>query len=506
MTAVRGILSLAICLIANCAPAMNVEVHGNRVFASGPVVDDLRLFEEAFAKPGIDTVVFVNSPGGDLWTGLRVGRLIADKGLKTVAAGSCISSCSIMFMGGRERRFSDAFRPNLTYVGIHGAHRTDTREVDASLQPQIFSFYKTMMGERFNATVMNQALYKMDDRSSLLRVFDPERSADKVPYHCRSSLSARSDCTDFKGENALSLGVITHRDLVKVNLPPAFQETPKVLGRELEVAIPSMSEMLAGIGQQKCRADSCKATLAKWTAAQEHKAIAARMEGAGIGLTWSRDTLINAMVGAVYQCNHLSGQPASLCEAQVVGGFDVRSFYQDADRGHKDALSRLTPPAEPFFANEEFGGAFAQAGGFRTQKTRDITPQKIDGIRTVGTQELARLIKSGQSPVVIDVGGADNEVIPGSVTLLFGGEAFDDPKKESEYNNRFRALLSAVSSDAGRPVAFYCRNRDCWLAVNASLRALKAGRTNVLWYRGGIESWKAAALPVAPIAIRAVVN
>ncbi len=98
-------------LVSPVALAMTVEVHGNQVFATGPVEDDLRKFEEAFAKPGVDTVVFVNSPGGDLWTGLRVGRMIASKGYRTVIAGSCMSACSIMFMGGKVRQFSDALPP-----------------------------------------------------------------------------------------------------------------------------------------------------------------------------------------------------------------------------------------------------------------------------------------------------------------------------------------------------------------------------------------------------------
>ena len=34
------------------------------------------------------------------------------------------------------------------------------------------------------------------------------------------------------------------------------------------------------------------------------------------------------------------------------------------------------------------------------------------------------------------------------------------------------------------------------MSYNASLRAINLGYTNVLWYRGGIEAWKQAGLPV----------
>jgi rhodanese-related sulfurtransferase len=34
------------------------------------------------------------------------------------------------------------------------------------------------------------------------------------------------------------------------------------------------------------------------------------------------------------------------------------------------------------------------------------------------------------------------------------------------------------------------------MSYNAALRAIAAGYSNVLWYRGGIEAWKAAGMPV----------
>lgn len=154
------------------ATAMTLETQGDTVFATGPVGNDLLAFETHLANPAVKQVVFVNSPGGDLWTGLRVGRLIASKSLRTVAAGNCASSCAVMFMGGQERRFSDALPPNLTWVGIHGAHAKDTKRVDPVLQPQMFAWFKLAMGERFDSAVMNQALYEMDDAGGMLRVYD----------------------------------------------------------------------------------------------------------------------------------------------------------------------------------------------------------------------------------------------------------------------------------------------------------------------------------------------
>jgi hypothetical protein len=37
------------------------------------------------------------------------------------------------------------------------------------------------------------------------------------------------------------------------------------------------------------------------------------------------------------------------------------------------------------------------------------------------------------------------------------------------------------------------------MSYNAALRAINAGYTNVLWYRGGIEAWKMAGLPTQAV-------
>ena len=41
----------------------------------------------------------------------------------------------------------------------------------------------------------------------------------------------------------------------------------------------------------------------------------------------------------------------------------------------------------------------------------------------------------------------------------------------------------------------FCLSYECWLSYNTSLRASLMGYKNVHWYRGGVQSWKAAGLP-----------
>ncbi|TMH45917.1 MAG: hypothetical protein E6H54_04205 [Betaproteobacteria bacterium] len=60
---------------AGAAQAMEFRVAGNELHLRGKVDGyELALLKDALAEhPGIDTVVFRGSPGGDAWTAYRVG-------------------------------------------------------------------------------------------------------------------------------------------------------------------------------------------------------------------------------------------------------------------------------------------------------------------------------------------------------------------------------------------------------------------------------------------------
>ena len=59
-------------------------------------------------------------------------------------------------------------------------------------------------------------------------------------------------------------------------------------------------------------------------------------------------------------------------------------------------------------------------------------------------------------------------------------------------------LQQVTQGNAETPLVFYCLSSHCWMSYNASLRAINLGYRNVLWYRGGIEAWKAAGQSVSP--------
>jgi rhodanese-related sulfurtransferase len=192
-----------------------------------------------------------------------------------------------------------------------------------------------------------------------------------------------------------------------------------------------------------------------------------------------------------------------LCNPEVVNQYDVRPIYSAAMASHKLAFSKLALPSDKAYANEEYGGGFVSATALRTQGMSDITPSKIEGVDVVATQELVRRMLSDKPPILVDVLGS-YDTIPQSVVLLFAGVALENAELDEVLGIRIAALLALLAPDPHAPVVFFCTGRNCWHSVNAALRAKKFGYTRVGWYRGGVESWKAAGLPTATGVVQAV--
>lgn len=126
------------------------------------------------------------------------------------------------------------------------------------------------------------------------------------------------------------------------------------------------------------------------------------------------------------------------------------------------------------------------------------TPAGIPGGRLVTTREIYDLVRRtqgdrGSAPRSFDIlGGAER--LPGALLAVPAGQpgSFEDATQRE-----FGQFLQGVTQ--GRkdlPMIFYCASNQCWLSYNAALRAIKLGYANVLWYRGGLEAWKHAQLPM----------
>jgi rhodanese-related sulfurtransferase len=74
-------------------------------------------------------------------------------------------------------------------------------------------------------------------------------------------------------------------------------------------------------------------------------------------------------------------------------------------------------------------------------------------------------------------------------------------REKSEKNVNFDATqdefnLSKLPPDKATPIVIYCNGPECWKSFKASAAAIKAGYTNILWYREGFPNWKSQARPI----------
>lgn len=121
------------------------------------------------------------------------------------------------------------------------------------------------------------------------------------------------------------------------------------------------------------------------------------------------------------------------------------------------------------------------------------TPASIPGAQVVTTKGLVGLVQNRQMQYFIfDVLGGP-ETLPGAIPLVWAAQpgSFDDQTQQQFV----QMMKQGTQGRMDVPMVFYCLSTQCWMSYNAALRAVNAGYKNVLWYRGGLEAWKAGGMP-----------
>lgn len=102
-------------------PRVTIERYGARnvVVISGPILEETEAaFAMALTQAGGRPLIFLDSPGGIIQSGLAIGRLIRARRLETVVPNRsiCFSTCGLIWLAGEERWLGDGAR-----VGFHAA-------------------------------------------------------------------------------------------------------------------------------------------------------------------------------------------------------------------------------------------------------------------------------------------------------------------------------------------------------------------------------------------------
>jgi len=151
------------------------------------------------------------------------------------------------------------------------------------------------------------------------------------------------------------------------------------------------------------------------------------------------------------------------------------------------------------YAEEDRDWGVAATSALRRPPYSAPTPTRIAGGNVLTTSALNVMLKSGTRPALIDVASGEGHVSLAGARWIPGaghGTHFVDPL-QSLMKERLARLSGG---DLSMPIVFFCVNAQCWLSYNAALRAIALGYTRVFWYRGGIEAWRSAGLPLARVA------
>ncbi len=121
------------------------------------------------------------------------------------------------------------------------------------------------------------------------------------------------------------------------------------------------------------------------------------------------------------------------------------------------------------------------------------TPPTLAGAKLVNAADVAKAQSSGAAVIDARVASeyADGH-IKGALNVPYrekSEKAVNFDASQDEFN------LAKLPADKAAPVVIYCNGPECWKSFKASTVAIKAGYTNVLWYREGFPNWKSEERP-----------
>jgi hypothetical protein len=482
---------------------MTLERVGSELFATGPVVGaDVPAFRAELARPGLRRVVLVNSFGGELRAALHVALMVRDARLDTLVSGQCHSSCSLIFMAGRERRFATGSRPRSTLVGIHGPNHRETREPTPEAARLMERFYRERMGARYDERIIGQALYGITEHNGMLRLRELDRTTpeERVPWFCPSAQTPPAACVRHHGHDAHSLGLVTHRETVTISLPASMRQAAEYFGLRLEDAGDPLPPRLSEIAGSLCRTlPTCARGFdeagARWLASDFHRAAAVGLDKPGYVFSRNADSPWQAMLQALYACNHMRDNPR-LCRVVAVDDRSVPDLGATAAARSVELLARLPAPETRALEAENAEPGADVPWTYRKTDVRSPTPVALEGVQRLDTESLARMLRQPRRPLLVDVGGSESQMLPGALHFVHGGLAFRDIPTENAYEQRFLAMLRAAGAQPGTEIVFYGPDSSNWTSVNAAMRAQRNGYSRVHWYRGGLAAWQRAGMPV----------
>ncbi|HMN94645.1 MAG TPA: rhodanese-like domain-containing protein [Hydrogenophaga sp.] len=121
------------------------------------------------------------------------------------------------------------------------------------------------------------------------------------------------------------------------------------------------------------------------------------------------------------------------------------------------------------------------------------TPPTLAGAKVIQAEEAKKLLDGGVPFYDTRVAAEYAEkTIKGAHSLVYrerSAKSADFDASQDQFD------LTKLPANKAAPVVFFCNAGTCWRSYKAAAVAVKAGHTQVHWFRGGMPEWTAKGLP-----------
>lgn len=124
----------------------------------------------------------------------------------------------------------------------------------------------------------------------------------------------------------------------------------------------------------------------------------------------------------------------------------------------------------------------------------DDTPATLKGAALVGAQDVVKLQSAGAILIDSRIASEYSEGhIKGAINVPYREKSAKDKSFDASQDEW---SLDKLPADKGASIVIYCNGPECWKSYKSSVAAIKAGYSNIHWFRDGFPAWKAAGLAV----------
>lgn len=245
--------------------------------------------------------------------------------------------------------------------------------------------------------------------------------------------------------------------------------------------------------------DARRAYAEKYRVAKTNKAFAITEDSRDFYLLAGAPTPARAALLASLRCLTAHKRP---CQIWLVNDEEILPGYEDSRAASVRALARLPNGLRGrIFAGEDSDLKVAAPLTLRDGREgyHSATPLTAPtGARLLLTTDLVELYRAEKRLVAVDALDAASGPRRGTLpnALWLPGAGVSDRKHDDLVYSNLSRVMSALVPNEDTPVVAYCLGWECWLSWNAAARLVAMGYRNVYWYRGGLDSWKEAKLPL----------